>query len=175
VFLRTSKTGSDHHRLRTALRLCRWEASFSIALFTSAGLLAASAHPPFLLIFFICVQGIVYVCSPIASLWNLRAQLVPPLEFRRRFEERRLLQARRRRPSFTMAAGLAAVLLAFVVGTTAAALVAPRTLEPVGGVRHPGVVTIVRAPTGVVRSPAVKTAEPATTTDRSLPLTTRAR
>src|SRR3984893_16205569 len=71
VFLRTSKTGSNHHRLRTALRLCRGEASFALALFISAGLLAASAPPPLLLIFFICVQGTVYVCSPIASLWNL--------------------------------------------------------------------------------------------------------
>ena len=64
VFLRTLKTGGSRQRLRTALRLSRVETLLTIALFTSAGLLAASAHPPWLLIVIVVVQGTVYSCAP---------------------------------------------------------------------------------------------------------------
>jgi hypothetical protein len=140
VFLRTSKTGSSHHRLRTAIRLCRREALLSVSLYTSAVLIALSSHPPLLLIFVISLQGTVYACAPIASLWNLRAQLVPTHEFRRRFEERRLRQSRRRRPSFRVAGLTAALLLALVVATTTAVLAAPDRLLPGGAVDHGRVV-----------------------------------
>ena len=66
VFLRTSKTGSEPPPAAQALRLSRWETLFAVALYTSAGLLAASHHPPILLIIIIAVQGTVYACSPIA-------------------------------------------------------------------------------------------------------------
>ena len=84
VFLRTSKTASDHHRLRTALRLTRVETLLAVALFTAVGLLIACANPPLLLIVIITLQGAVYVCAPVAAMWNLRAQRVPAEEFRRR-------------------------------------------------------------------------------------------
>jgi len=130
VFLRTSKTGAGHHRLRKALRLTRWEILLSVSLYASAGLIAATAHPPLLLVFIIALQGTVYACSPIASLWNLRAQLVPAGEFRRRHEERRVRQARNRRPLLRVAGLAAALVLAAVVGAAAASLAAPDTLLP---------------------------------------------
>jgi hypothetical protein len=129
VFLRTSKTGAGQHRLRKALRLTRWEILLSVSLYAAAGLIAASAHPPVLLVFIISLQGTVYACSPIASLWNLRAQLAPAGEFRRRYE-RRLGQARNRRPSFRLAGLAAALVLAVIVGAAAASLAAPNTLLP---------------------------------------------
>jgi len=147
VFLRTSKTGSSHHRLRTAIRLCRWEALLSVALYTSAALLASSSHPALLLIFIISLQGTVYACAPIASLWNLRAQLVPAHEYRRRFEERRLRQARRRRPSFRVAGLTAALVLALVAGVTTAVLAAPDQLLPGDAVHH-GRVVLPHSPVG---------------------------
>jgi hypothetical protein len=175
VFLRTSKTGSSHHRLRTALRLARWESLMAAALFTAAGFLAASPNPPLLLISFISVQGLVYACTPFASLWNLRAQRVPAHEFRRRFQEQRLRRTRGGRPSFTIAGLVAAVFLAVVVGATTATLVAPDGLTPVGVGGHASAVTPARAPIGVVRNPAGGTSEPAPRTDRPPPSATRVR
>jgi hypothetical protein len=144
VFLRTPKTGASRHRLRAAFRLSRWEALLAIALYASAGLLAARHHPPILLIFIIIIQGSVYACSPIASLWNLRAQLVSPLEYLRRHEERRIRQASR--PSFRVARPIAAMLFAAVVGATAAAIAAPNTLVPGTPAVHAHVDTAVRPP-----------------------------
>jgi cellulose synthase/poly-beta-1,6-N-acetylglucosamine synthase-like glycosyltransferase len=137
VFLRTSKTGSTRHRLRAAFRLSRWEALLAIMLYTSAGLLAALHHPPILLVIIIVIQGTVYACSPIASLWNLRAQLVSSSVYRRRYEEQRLRQAsggdriRVARPAI-------AVLVAAVVGAGVAALAAPSDLLPGTPVHHAG-------------------------------------
>jgi len=131
VFLRTSKTGSSHHRLRKALRLSRVEAVLAIALYVSAGLLAASAHPPLLLIFIIALQGTVYLCSPISALWNLRAQLVPGHEFRRRFEERRLRLAGRGPRSFATAAFAGALFVAVAAGTGLAIFTSPGRVMPI--------------------------------------------
>jgi cellulose synthase/poly-beta-1,6-N-acetylglucosamine synthase-like glycosyltransferase len=174
VFLRTSKTGSSHHRLRTALRLSRWESVLALALFTAAGFLAASPSPPVLLISFISVQGLVYACTPIASVWNLRAQRVPALEFRRRFQEQQVRRTRTGRPSFTIAGIAAAVVLAVVVGATTAALVAPDTLTPVGVVGHVSDVTPARAPNGVVRGSTGGATQPGPATQRLSPSATRA-
>jgi len=135
VFLRTSKTGSTRHRLRAAFRLSRWEALLAITLYTSAGLLAARPHPPILLIVITAIQGTVYACSPFASLWNLRAQLVPAPEFRRRHEEKRLRQARGGRPVRVLRPAMA-VLLAALVGAGIAALAAPGDLLPGTPVHH---------------------------------------
>jgi cellulose synthase/poly-beta-1,6-N-acetylglucosamine synthase-like glycosyltransferase len=128
VFLRTLKTGGSRQRLRTALRLSRVETLLTIALFTSAGLLAASAHPPWLLIVIVVVQGTVYSCAPIASLWNQRAQRLPALTYRQRFEQRRLREARRGRPRIRVLGPAAAVLLAVGAGGVTGAFVAPSTL-----------------------------------------------
>jgi hypothetical protein len=175
VFLRTSKTGSSHHRLRTALRLARWETLFAVLLYTAAGFLAASAHPPLLLILFIAVQGSVYACTPIASLWNVRAQAVPAPEFRRRFEEGRLRHTRRVRPSLTMAGRVGAVVLAVVVGGATAAIVAPDRLVPVGVVGHVGVTTPGRTPAAGVRPSTGAAAAPTTGTGRPVNSATPAR
>jgi hypothetical protein len=150
VFLRTSKTGSTRHRVRAAFRLSRWEALLAIALFTSAGLLAARQHPPILLIVIVAIQGTVYACSPIASLWNLRAQLVAAPEYRRRYEEHRVRQATR--PSFRVARPVAAVLLAAVMGAAAAAIAAPDKLLPGTPATHVQVGTHVNPP-GASASP----------------------
>ncbi|MGA3215826.1 MAG: glycosyltransferase [Acidimicrobiales bacterium] len=128
VFLRTSKTGGRHRRLRTAVRASRFEFLLAAALYVSAGLLAAERHPPLLLIFIISLQGTVYFCAPLASIWNLRAQRVPALTYRQRFAERCLRLANRRRPSLRLLTPLAAAVLAVGVGAVAGVFVAPGTL-----------------------------------------------
>jgi len=153
VFLRTSKTGSSHHRLRTALRLTRWETLLALALYASAGLLSALRHPPILLIVIVAIQGTVYLCAPIASLWNLRAQLVSAHEYRRRHEEK-LLRQMNGRPAFRVARPAAAVLLAAAVGAGAAALTAPGDLLPGTAGSHAGASsTPVHAPDASESSP----------------------
>ena len=128
VFLRTSKSGSTRHRFRAAIRLCRWETLLAVALYGSAGFLVTRHHPPILLIVIVIVQGTVYACSPIASLWNLRAERVAASEYRRRYEEQRLREATR--PSLRVVRPIAAVLLAAVLGAAAAAIAAPNELLP---------------------------------------------
>ena len=76
VFLRTSKAGGRRN-IFTALRLTQVETILAVALFAAAGFLAASGHRPWLLVFIIVFQGCVYLCGPIASVWNLWAQGVP--------------------------------------------------------------------------------------------------
>ncbi len=128
VFLRTSKTGISHHRLRKALRLCRFESTLALALYASAGLLATRRHPPVVLVVLIAFQGTVYACAPIASLWNLRAQLVPAHVYRRRFEQRRFRQASRVRPAFRLLGAATAAAVVLGVGGMAGVFVAPVTL-----------------------------------------------
>ena len=138
VFLRTSKTRSQN-RLGSALRIARPETLLAVALLTSAGLLSAASHPPYLLLVIICIQGAVYACAPITSLWNLRAQRVAAQEYRRRFEVQQLQQSGRRRPTVT-AAGLAtAAVFAILVGAGIAAIAAPGKLLPGGKVAQPRV------------------------------------
>ena len=76
--------------------------------------------------FLIFAQATVYLCGPIASVWNLRAQAVPGHVQRRRFAERRLRAQRRRRAAwapFTRRA--AAGLTALCVGGVTSAFVFP--------------------------------------------------
>jgi cellulose synthase/poly-beta-1,6-N-acetylglucosamine synthase-like glycosyltransferase len=133
VFLRTSKTASGRHRLRGALRLTRIETLLALSLYTAAGFLIASAHPPILLIFIISVQASVYVCAPIAALWNLRAQRVPADEYRRRFAEVRQGRVRSAR-SFVTVGFAGALFLAVVTGAGIAVFAAPDKLAPVPAV-----------------------------------------
>ncbi len=130
VFLRTAKTGSAPHPLRTALRVSRWEGLLAAALFASAALLAINAHPPILLIVIVSLQGIVYCCSPLASLWNLRAERVSRAEFRRRFAEKRARDARRVRPLFGVVRVASILVAALLVGAAFAAVAAPVRLQP---------------------------------------------
>ena len=125
VFLRTSKTGIAHHRFRTALRLCRVESVLTVALYVSAGLLAAGRRPPLLLIVIVALQGTVYACAPIASFWNMRAQRVPAHAYRRRFEQRRVRQANGRRPTFRVLGAATAAVVALGVGGMAGVFVSP--------------------------------------------------
>jgi cellulose synthase/poly-beta-1,6-N-acetylglucosamine synthase-like glycosyltransferase len=120
VFLRTSKVGG-RRRIRTALRLTRVEAVLAAALYTAAASLAVWRHGPWLLIFLIFLQATVYLCGPIASVWNLWAQGTPGPEYRRRFAQRRLRAERRgwpwaRLPRPAVGATLAALCAGGVVG-----------------------------------------------------------
>ena len=159
VFLRTSKTGSTNHRLRTALRLSRWESLLGVLLITSATLLATSSHRPLLLIIIVTLQGAVYLCAPIASLWNLRAERVPALEYRRRFEERRHREASRGRQPIDVPRIAAAVLLAVLVGVAVAALAGPGKLAPATAVDHAREGPPVGVTVGTVRFPTGASAE----------------
>jgi cellulose synthase/poly-beta-1,6-N-acetylglucosamine synthase-like glycosyltransferase len=125
VFLRTSKTGSTHHRLRLAFRLVRVEALLAIALYACAGILAAERRPPLLLVAIVAFQATVYACAPIASFWNLRAQRLTSQEYRRRFEQRRLRDATRRRTVSRVLGAATAAVVALSVGAMAGVFVAP--------------------------------------------------
>jgi cellulose synthase/poly-beta-1,6-N-acetylglucosamine synthase-like glycosyltransferase len=127
VFLRTSKASGRRTTLG-ALKLTRWETALAVALYISVGLLAGLRHRPWLLIFLIFAQATVYLCGPIASVWNLRTQTVPGRERRRSFAERRLQAERRRRTRALLPRPAAAVLTAICVGGVTSAFVAPVSL-----------------------------------------------
>ena len=92
------------------------------ALYASAGLLAGLRHQPWLLIFLIFVQATVYLCGPIAAVWNYRARAVPA------HERQPALAARRRRPRALFPRPAAAALTALCVGGVTSAFVAPTAL-----------------------------------------------
>jgi hypothetical protein len=126
VFLRTSKSGGRHTTV-AALRLARVETLLAAALYVSAGLLAGLRHRPWLLIFLVAVQATVYLCAPIAAVWNLRAQAVPDQQRRRGVAERRL-RAQRRRTRVLLPKPAAAALTALCVGGVTSAFVFPVAL-----------------------------------------------
>jgi hypothetical protein len=128
VFLRTSKAGG-RRTIFTALKLTRWETALAAALYTCAGLLAAARHPSWLLIFIIVVQATVYLCGPIAAVWNLRAQTAPGRARQHAFAGRRLRGVPRRRPAWAWVPRPAtAALTALCVGGVTSAFVAPVAL-----------------------------------------------
>jgi cellulose synthase/poly-beta-1,6-N-acetylglucosamine synthase-like glycosyltransferase len=132
VFLRTSKSGSDRHPLRRALRLSRVETLLAISLYLSAVLLIADGRRPYLFLFTVVVQATVYLCSPIAALWNMRAQTVPDAEYRRRHAEEQLRQARRRPvPAFATVGFAFALLFAVLTGALVAVFASPDDTVPV--------------------------------------------
>ena len=57
-----------------------------------------------------------YLCAPVAALWNLRAQRVPADELRRRYVEQQRRQARRLTPSFATVGFAGALFLAVLAG-----------------------------------------------------------
>ncbi len=126
VFLRTAKT-SGRRTIFTALRLTRVETILAVALFISVGLLAGLRHRPWLLMFLIFAQGMVYLCAPIASVWNLRTQTAADQAHRRGFAERRL-RAQRRRTGVLLPRPAAAALTALGIGAVTSAFVAPVAL-----------------------------------------------
>jgi cellulose synthase/poly-beta-1,6-N-acetylglucosamine synthase-like glycosyltransferase len=136
VFLRTSKAGGIRHRFRKALWIIRWEGLLAAALYASAGLLSTLSHPPLLLIVIICLQGTVYLCGPIASLWNLRAQRASAADYRQRHEERRLRRTARSRVWSRIPGVVAASVFAVGVGGITSALVAPASLIRASVVIH---------------------------------------
>ena len=148
VFLRTSKTGTSRHRLRTALRLTRVESVLALALYASAGLLAHSTRPPLLLIAIMAVQGTVYLCAPVASLWNVRAQLVADAEYRRRHRERLRRLAGRPSPAVRLGGMVVGAVFCLLIGLGTAVFVAPQSLLSNGP-----------APAARVRAPTAETAD----------------
>jgi len=159
VFLRTAKTGSETHRLRKALWVSRWESVLAIALAVSAALLLLNARPPILLIAIVSLQCAVYLCAPIASLWNLRAERVPKSEFRRRFADQRAREAHRARPRFTVVRAASTLFAAMVVGAAFAAVGAPDQLQPGTTLDHLRSKTPVSTPVQSVRPPTQRKAE----------------
>jgi glycosyltransferase involved in cell wall biosynthesis len=131
VFLRTSKKGADRHPIRTALRLSRVETALAVSLYASmAALLVAGKHPP-LLIFTMAVQATVFLCSPVAAFWNMRAQRVPASVYRDRYAERLARQARRPVRTFATLGFAGALLAAVCAGVLIAVFAAPRNTAPV--------------------------------------------
>jgi cellulose synthase/poly-beta-1,6-N-acetylglucosamine synthase-like glycosyltransferase len=137
VFLRTSKV-AGRRRIRTALRLTRVESTLAVVLYTGAGFLATSHHRPWLLIFIIFLQATVYLCGPIASVWNLWAVGVAAPEYLQRFEKRRLRAERRRRSwaRLPRPAAAGAALTALCAGGVASAFLAPVPLLHTAVLRH---------------------------------------
>jgi hypothetical protein len=127
VFLRTSKTGSTHRQLRTALRLTRVETVLALALYTAVGLLLALKDPAIVLLVILVVQATVYLCAPIAALWNMRAQRVPDHEYRARFVARQSREPRRSVPAFVTVGFSAALALAVLGGAAVAVLAEPKS------------------------------------------------
>src|SRR5215831_11383652 len=127
VFLRTSKAGG-RRSLLTAWRWARVETILAIALYIACGLLISLPHPPWLLIFIIVLQATVYVCGPVAAVWNLWSQGAPSQEHRRRFEERRVRAARRRRAWAQVPRPAAAAVTALCLGGVTSAFIAPVAL-----------------------------------------------
>jgi len=127
VFLRTSKAGG-RRTIVTALKLTRWETALAVALYISVGLLVGLRHQPWVLTFIVFFQATVYLCGPIAAVWNLRAQGISGQEYRRRFAERRLRAQRRRRARALVPRPAAAALTALCVGGVTSAFVAPAAL-----------------------------------------------
>ncbi len=125
VFLRTSKAGGKPTIL-SALKLTRWETALAAVLYISAGLLAALAHPPWLLLVVIFAQATVYLCAPLVSTWNLLTRTVPREAGRRGFAKRRL-RAQRRRPAWVPRPAAAAV-AALCIGALASPFVSPASL-----------------------------------------------
>jgi cellulose synthase/poly-beta-1,6-N-acetylglucosamine synthase-like glycosyltransferase len=136
VFRRTSKKATGKSRLGPALRISRVETLLATALFVSVGLLIAFVQPGWLLILIIAMQGGVYLCAPVAALWNVRDQRVPAEEFRRRHAHRQSRQPRRR-PSFVTLGFAGALLIAALAGATIAVAAAPHKLTPVGAAPVP--------------------------------------
>ncbi len=128
VFLRTSKVGG-RRRISAALRLTKVEGAMALALYACVGLLATVRHPPWILIFLVFVQATVYTCGPVASVWNLFAQGTPDVEYRRRWEERRLREQRRPRAlAWLPRPAFGATLAALGAGGVAGALLLPAPL-----------------------------------------------
>jgi len=127
VFLRTSKSGG-RRTILTALKLTRWETGLAITLYVAVGLLATLPHPPWLLMFLIFAQATVYVCGPIASVWNLRAQTVPGGTYRRDPAARRLHAQPRGRARVLLPRPATAALIALGVGAATSAFLAPVSL-----------------------------------------------
>jgi cellulose synthase/poly-beta-1,6-N-acetylglucosamine synthase-like glycosyltransferase len=71
VFLRTSKSGGGG--IFTALKLTSWETGLALAMYGAAAVLAGLERRPWLLILLVTTQATVYVCGPVAAVWNHRA------------------------------------------------------------------------------------------------------
>jgi cellulose synthase/poly-beta-1,6-N-acetylglucosamine synthase-like glycosyltransferase len=118
VFLRTSKAGG-RQTFFTALGLASWETVLAAALYTAAGFLFGLKHPPWVLIFLLVAQATIYVCAPIAAVWNLHAQRAERVP--------RRSAHRRRRAQILMPRPAATLLGALVVAALACAFIAPPT------------------------------------------------
>jgi cellulose synthase/poly-beta-1,6-N-acetylglucosamine synthase-like glycosyltransferase len=118
VFLRTSKAGGGR-TIFTALKLTRWETALAVALYATAGVLASLSQPPWLLIFLVATQATVYLCGPIAAVWNLRAMRAE------REGRRHSVTSRRQRGGVRLPRRASVILGALVIAVLACAFVSP--------------------------------------------------
>jgi cellulose synthase/poly-beta-1,6-N-acetylglucosamine synthase-like glycosyltransferase len=135
VFLRTSKA-SGRRSIPRALRLTRAESILAVALFVSTGVLLTLPARPWLLIVIVFCQACVYLCGPVASVWNLWAMGVPREEFARRFARQRLRAGRRRTWDQLPRRASAALGVLGVAGVTSA-FIAPVSVLPATGAPRP--------------------------------------
>ena len=138
VFLRTPKNDRNQkvvRRVRDALWLARWETVLAAGLFVCAGLLVASSSRHILLVVMISIQACVFLCAPVAAIWNVRAQMVPAAERSRLLAAERARRSVRGRRSF-VGAGVALAMLALVGAVVTASVAAPGELLAGGSALH---------------------------------------
>lgn len=129
TFLRTPKEGKER-TLRGALKAARTETAFAVLLWGAPVILAFLGRgTPFLFTLF-AWQGLVYASAPFMSWLNVRAELSPELERRRRTETRRERLAALA-PYYAGASAVVVVVFAlFAVGGSQPAGDLPDLLEP---------------------------------------------
>jgi cellulose synthase/poly-beta-1,6-N-acetylglucosamine synthase-like glycosyltransferase len=87
-FLRTPKEGVERS-LSNALRAARAETAMAVALWAAASAVAVSGRGTTFMLGLLGWQGLVYAAAPLMSWLNVRGELSPELERRRRSEFRR--------------------------------------------------------------------------------------
>ncbi|HYZ91594.1 MAG TPA: glycosyltransferase [Actinomycetota bacterium] len=116
-FLRTPKEGTERSFLN-ALRAARAETAIAVALWGAAIAVAVSGRGTAFLFGLFAWQGLVYASAPLMSWLNVRGELSPELERRRRTEHRRD-RMKAFAPVYVGAASLLVVLAAlFAIGGT---------------------------------------------------------
>jgi hypothetical protein len=147
VFLRTSKKGTDRHPIRRALRLSCVETLLGLSLYAATAALLATGQHRLLLIFTMVVQGTVYLCAPVTAFWNMRAQRVPAMVYRKRYANQLARRARRPVRTFATLSFAGALLVAACAGMLIALVVSPHDTAPVPAATI-GPVELVERPPG---------------------------
>jgi cellulose synthase/poly-beta-1,6-N-acetylglucosamine synthase-like glycosyltransferase len=116
-FLRTPKEGKERS-LASALRAARAETVLAVLLWGAASVVAISGRGTAFLFGLFAWQGLVYASAPIMSWLNVRSEMTPELERRRRTENRRERMAVFAPVYVGAAAFIVALAAVFTVGAT---------------------------------------------------------